>query len=638
MKKDSKVKFFKGISFWIFLILAAIMLSNFFGSKDRIESLTYSEFKKKLSSGRIKSVKVGKEELAGIYVDVNGDLVKFKAIAVEDIKLVDELQNRGIEFEGAVEKGWFQMIIFSFGPILLFIFIWLFILNQMRSGGKQAMSFGKSRAKRHVKDKKKQITFDDVAGLEESKEELKEIVEFLKNPKKFTRLGGKIPKGVLLYGAPGTGKTLLAKAVAGEAEVAFFSTSGSEFVEMFVGVGASRIRDLFEKGRKNIPCLLFIDELDAVGRTRFSGLGGGHDEREQTLNQMLVELDGFDTKEGVILIGATNRPDVLDPALLRKGRFDRHIAVPSPDLNERLDILKLHARKIKLAEEVNLDVVARRTPGFVGSDLANIVNEAALLAGREDAPAVTIKHLEEAIDRVIAGPEKKSRIVSADEKKKIAFHESGHTLVALYLPNADPVHKVSILPRGPALGYTLQLPLEDRYLISEEEIFDKMAVLLGGRSAEELIFNMKTTGAHDDLKRATEIAYKIVTEYGMSEELGPITFDRDRDKIFLGRELAQGKEYSEKTAQLIDEGVKAVMDKCHIRAKNVLKENRDKLEKLAQVLMEKEIIEGDEIKKIVGIKVKKDKDIEKKEKTPRKKHIRKKVKTNGPGENKESSQ
>ncbi len=603
MKKDSKTKFYKGISFWVFLILAALLLSNYLKSKEGVKNLPYSEFRKMLSYGRLREVKVGEEEITGHYVDVNGNAVKFKTITVEDIKLVEELQKKGVLFEGVVRKGWLQMVIFSFGPILLFVFIWLFILNQMRSGGKQAMSFGMSKAKLHVKGKKKQITFDDVAGLRESKEELREIVEFLKNPKKFTKLGGEIPKGVLLYGAPGTGKTLLAKAVAGEANVAFFSTSGSEFVEMFVGVGASRIRDLFEKGRKNAPCLLFIDELDAVGRTRFSGLGGGHDEREQTLNQMLVELDGFDAREEVILIGATNRPDVLDKALLRKGRFDRHIAVPSPDLNERKEILQLHAKKIKLDENVDLDVIARRTPGFVGSDLANITNESALLAGRENAQAITLRHLEEAIDRVIAGPEKKSRLISEEEKKKIAYHESGHTLVALNLVNADPVHKVSILPRGPALGYTLQLPIEDKFLTSENEILDKIVVLLSGRAAEELIFGEKTTGSHDDLKRATEIAYRIVSEYGMSEELGPITFDRDRDKIFLGREMAQGREFSEKTAQLIDEGVRGVIDKCNNRSKDILRNNRDKLKNLADALIEKEIIEGDEIKIIVGIEV-----------------------------------
>ncbi|MFH1414533.1 MAG: ATP-dependent zinc metalloprotease FtsH [Elusimicrobiota bacterium] len=603
MKKDTKVKFFKGASFWIFLILAALLLSNYMGGKDTIKKIPYSEFRRMISLGRLESVEVGETDIKGTYINPEGNRVNFKTILVEDDKLVEELQANGVKFEGVISKGWFQMVIFSFGPILLFILIWLFMLNQMRSGGSQAMSFGKSRAKLYIKDKKKQITFNDVAGVEESKEELQEIVEFLRNPKKFTRLGAEIPKGVLLYGAPGTGKTLLAKAVAGEADVAFFSTSGSEFVEMFVGVGASRIRDLFEKGRKNAPSLLFIDELDAVGRTRFSGLGGGHDEREQTLNQMLVELDGFDSREGVILIGATNRPDVLDPALLRKGRFDRHIAVPSPDLNERKEILQLHAKKIKLKRGVKLDVIARRTPGFVGSDLANIVNEAALLAGRENAVSVSMKHLEEAIDRVIAGPEKKSRIISIEEKSKIAYHEAGHTLAALHLPHADPVHKVSILPRGPALGYTLQLPIEDRFLISEEEIFEKLVVLLGGRTAEELIFRTKTTGAHNDLQRATDIAYRIVTEYGMSKELGPITFRRDRDNIFLGRELAQGREYSEKTAQMIDESVMAIIDECYKRAMKLLEENRESLIALADALVEREIIEGDDIKRICGLEI-----------------------------------
>ncbi|MFC2061425.1 ATP-dependent zinc metalloprotease FtsH [Elusimicrobiota bacterium] len=629
--KKANPKFFKGLSFWVFLVIAALMLSNLMGSKNKAEKITYSEFRNKLESGHLKKVKVSEDEIAGYYINLNGDAVKFEAAAVEDPGLVNELQLKGVEFEGDASKGWFQMILFNFGPILLFIIIWLLIIQQMRSGGKQAMSFGKSKAKLHIKDKKNKVTFESVAGLEESKEELQEIIEYLRNPKKFTRLGGEIPKGVLLYGAPGTGKTLLAKAVAGEAEVPFFSTSGSEFVEMFVGVGASRIRDLFEKGRKNSPCLLFIDELDAVGRSRFSGLGGGHDEREQTLNQMLVELDGFDSREGVILLGATNRPDVLDPALLRKGRFDRHIGVPSPDINERKEIIQLHAKKVK-AEGVDFDVLARRTPGFVGSDLANMVNEGALLAARENAKKVTMRHMEEAIDRVIAGPEKKSRVISEDEKNKIAYHESGHTLVALCLPNADPVHKVSILPRGPALGYTLQLPMEDRYLTSEDEILDKMTVLLGGRSAEEVIFNMRTTGAHDDLRRATEIAYKIVTEFGMSKELGPLVFQKERDKIFLGKDLAHGREYSEETARLIDKGAMEVISKCYERAKSILEKHRDKLEKLAQELIKREIIQGDEINKIVGIKVKKPaKPADKKETAKKKKSTRKK-KEEKPGE------
>ncbi|MBN2406914.1 MAG: ATP-dependent zinc metalloprotease FtsH [Elusimicrobia bacterium] len=601
MKKKGNAKAFRGLSLWVFLILAAVLLSNHLGSKEKVEQIPYSEFRIKLETGRLQKVKVSEEEITGYYTDVKGDAVKFRTVTVDDPKLVEKLQEKGVIFEGDVSRNWFQMVLFNFGPILLFIFIWLIILQQMRSGGRQAMSFGKSRAKLYIKDKKKRLTFNDVAGLEETKEELQEIVEFLKNPRKFTRLGGEIPKGVLMFGAPGTGKTLLAKAIAGEAEVPFFSTSGSEFVEMFVGVGASRIRDLFEKGRKNAPCLLFIDELDAVGRSRFSGLGGGHDEREQTLNQMLVELDGFDSREGVILIGATNRPDVLDPALLRRGRFDRHISVPNPNKNERMEILQLHAKKVKLAGDVDFNVLARRTPGFVGSDLANIVNEAALLAARENAPAANMHHMEEAVDRVIAGPEKKSRIISEEEKRLIAYHESGHTLVALHLPKADPVHKVSILSRGPALGYTLQLPIEDKFLTSEDEILDKLTVLLGGRSAEEIVFGIKTTGGHDDLRRATDIAYRIVTEFGMSEVLGPMAFQRDRDKIFLGRELAQGREYSEKTAQLIDDGVKKIVENCHARARKILEEHRDQLNKLAETLVEREVIIGDDIKKVVGM-------------------------------------
>jgi len=601
MAKKSKPKFYKSLSLWLFLILGAVLLSNYLGQKEEIKSIPYSEFREKLEAGRVEKVSIADEKITGTYIDVNGDTVNFETVSVNDPNLIEKLQSKGVVYEGEVSKNWLEMVIFNFGPFLLFILIWLIILNHLRSGGKQAMTFGKSKAKMYMKNKAKNVTFNNVAGLDEAKEELQEIVEFLKNPKKFTRLGAAIPKGVLLYGAPGTGKTLLAKAVAGEADVPFFSASGSEFVEMFVGVGASRIRDLFEKGRKNAPCLIFIDELDSVGRSRFSGLGGGHDEREQTLNQILKELDGFDSREGVILIGATNRPDVLDPALLRKGRFDRHVGVPRPNQKERKEIFQLHASKVKIAEDIDFDVLARRTPGFVGSDIASIVNEAALLAGRENAKKVTRHHIEEAIDRVIAGPEKKSRVISEEERKKISYHESGHTLVALHLPNADPVHKVSILSRGPALGYTLQLPIEDKYLTSENEILDRITVMLGGRTAEELVFGEKTTGAHDDLRRATEIAYKIVTEYGMSDELGILTFQRDRENIFLGKELAQGREYSEKTAQMIDEGVKNIMERCHKRAKQILTENRDKLEKLAEELMKREIIESDEIKKIIGL-------------------------------------
>ncbi len=601
MKKDTKNKnkFMKSISFWLFLILAAVLVSNYLAGREDVEEIPYSRFREKLQAGRISSVEISEQEIEGIYIDPSGEEVKFEAVRVEDPDLVNDLREQGIMFEGVVSDTWLHTLAFSFGPILLFIILWLFILNSMRRGGRDAMKFGRSKAKLHVKKKKDDITFNDVAGLDETKEELQEIVEYLKKPDKFTALGAKIPKGVLLYGPPGTGKTLLTKAVAGEAGVPFFSTSGSEFVEMFVGVGASRIRDLFDKGRRNAPCIIFIDELDAVGRSRFSGLGGGHDEREQTLNQILKELDGFDAREGVILIGATNRPDVLDPALLRKGRFDRHIGVPRPNRKERKEIFELHAKSVKINKKIDFDVLARRTPGFTGSDIANIINESALLAARARARSVNMHYIEEAIDRVIAGPKKTSRVISEKEKRKISYHESGHTLVAFKLRKADPVHKVSILSRGSALGYTLQLPVEDRHLVSEKEILDKMAVMLGGRSAEELIFGEKTTGAQDDLRKATEMAYKLVAEYGMSKELGPVTFQRDRENIFLGKELAQGSEYSDKTAQLIDQGEKNIIEKCHRRAAEILEKYRDRLEALAEKLIEKEEIEAEEIKKII---------------------------------------
>ncbi|MGM0441239.1 MAG: ATP-dependent zinc metalloprotease FtsH [Elusimicrobiota bacterium] len=618
-KNKKKQEFFKGFSFWIVLILGAILLTGYLGNQKEVEEIAYSEFRDKLDAGRLQQVEISEEEITGTFLSsTTGEEVQFKTTVVEDTELVKDLREAGVEFKGDISSGWLQMALFNFGPILLLIVIWIVIMNQMRSGGKNALKFGKSKAKMHVKKKEKNITFDNVAGLEEIKEELQEIVEYLRNPKKFTRLGADIPKGVLLYGAPGTGKTLLTKAIAGEADVPFFSASGSEFVEMFVGVGASRIRDLFERGRKNSPCIIFIDELDAVGRSRFSGLGGGHDEREQTLNQILKELDGFDSREGVILIGATNRPDVLDSALLRKGRFDRHIGVPRPNINERKEIFQLHAKDVKMDDDIDYDVLSRRTPGFVGSDIANIINEGALLAGREEADKVTMHHIEEAIDRVIAGPQKKSRVISDEEKEKIAYHEAGHALVALHLENADPVHKVSILSRGPALGYTLQLPLEDKHLTSEVEITDKMTVMLGGRIAEQLIFNEKTTGAQNDLRQVTEMAYKLVTEYGMSDELGPLTYDKDKEKVFLGKDLAQGREYSEETAQLIDKGVKNIIDKCLKKARKILTDNQDSLRKLAEELIEKEIIESDELKRIVGLAPDNNKE-EKEEKSDREK-------------------
>ncbi|MDH5174293.1 MAG: ATP-dependent zinc metalloprotease FtsH [Elusimicrobiota bacterium] len=590
-------KFLKGLSLWLIIILVGMLFARLMRPQEYKE-IDYSEFKSYLRSGQVGEVLISEALIKGTFTNEKGEVVKFRTVPVEDPKLVEELEAYGVKYKGEVRKNWFSVVLFNFGPILLFIFIWFMLIRSMQAGGKQAMSFGRSRAK--LMDQSKQrATFGDVAGVEEAKEELQEIIAFLKDPKKFQKLGGKIPKGVLLYGAPGSGKTLLARAVAGEAGVPFFSASGSEFVEMFVGVGASRVRDLFTQGRKNAPCLMFIDELDAVGRHRFAGIGGGHDEREQTLNQLLVEMDGFDTREGVILIAATNRPDVLDPALLRPGRFDRHIMVPNPDLKGREEILKVHTRHIKLAPEVDLKVIARRTPGFVGSDIANLVNESALLAAREDKKAVGMKELEEAIDRVIAGPQRKSRMISEREKKIIAYHEAGHTLVAKLIPGTDPIHKVSIIPRGPALGYTLQLPLEDKYLATKTEITNKLTVFLGGRAAEELTFNELTTGAENDLHQATEIAHKMVCEYGMSDKVGPLTLRKKESEIFLGRDFAKEKAYSEKTAQMIDQEVKKIMEDCRNRAKELLGKNRAKLDRLAKALIEKEILVGEEVEKIL---------------------------------------
>lgn len=509
--------------------------------------------------------------------------------------------SQNVKFYSEIDKGWFWSLLINFGPVILIFVLWYLWSKQLQNGGKQAMMFGKSRARMYAGKNKSPVTFKDVAGCEEVKEELKEIIDFLKDPKKYQRLGGKIPKGVLLYGPPGTGKTLLAKAVAGEAGVPFFSVSGSEFVEMFVGVGASRVRDLFEQGRRNAPCLLFIDELDAVGRHRFAGIGGGHDEREQTLNQLLVEMDGFDTKEGVILIASTNRPDVLDPALLRPGRFDRHIVVPVPDIKGREEILKVHTRKVKISPDVDLSIIAQRTPGFVGADIANLVNEAALLAARKNKEVVEMDDFDEAVEKVVAGPARKSRVISEREKKIIAYHESGHTIVAKLIPGCDPVHKVSLVPRGPALGYTLQMPQEDKYITTKQELLNKMAVLLGGRETERIVFNDVTTGAQNDLLKATEIATKMVTEFGMSEKLGPWTLRKREEEIFLGRDyLTKEKMYSESTAKVIDEEIKMLIDTATKRAEEIISKNIDKLHILANKLIEKEVLSAFEIDEILG--------------------------------------
>ncbi len=604
-----KNKFLKGISLWVVIILAALMFANMSTKSKPPEDISYSEFKSYIKSGNIEECEIGAESITGTFINDAGKKNSFRTVVVADSRLVEELDMLGVKYRGKKEKNWLTALLFNFGPILLFILVWVFLIRSMQGGGKQMMGFGKSKAKMMDTKKKKKTTFDDVAGLDEVKEELKEIISFLKDPKKFQNLGGKIPKGVLLYGAPGTGKTLLARAVAGEAGVPFFSSSGSEFVEMFVGVGASRVRDLFNQGKKNAPCLLFVDELDAVGRRRFSGIGGGHDEREQTLNQILVEMDGFDTRQGVILIAATNRPDVLDPALLRPGRFDRHVAVTSPDIKGREAILKVHARNVKLDKDIDLSIIARRTPGFVGSDLANLVNEAALLAARHDKKTVEMEEMEEAIDRVMAGPERKSQVISEREKNIIAYHESGHAVAASMLEGTDPVHKVSIVPRGPALGYTLQLPIEDKYLITKSELMNKMTVLLGGRTAEELFFKEVTTGAENDLRRSTDLAHRMVCEWGMSERIGPITLKEREGETFLGMDIAKGKEYSEKMAETIDAEVKRVVETCKKRAGEILTKNRSKLKKLADTLVKSESLNGDEVARILGImkKTKKEK-------------------------------
>ncbi|MBN1823830.1 MAG: ATP-dependent zinc metalloprotease FtsH [Endomicrobiales bacterium] len=588
-----------GLILWFSVFVFLLYFMQSMRQKGLEQEIPYSSFKSQLKSGQIVKVTVAPELIRGQYKSDDGKVVNFKTVPMADPKLVEELEQHGVaQYAGNVDRGWLMPFLLNWGPMILLILFWLWMMKGMQTGGKQVMSFGRSKAKLQS-TKKTKVTFKDVAGCDEAKEELEEIIEFLKDPARFQKLGGKIPKGVLLFGAPGTGKTLLAKAVAGEAGVPFFSSSGSEFVEMFVGVGASRVRDLFDQGRKSAPCLLFIDEIDAVGRHRFAGIGGGHDEREQTLNQLLVEMDGFDTKEGVILIAATNRPDVLDPALLRPGRFDRHISVPNPDLKDREEILKVHAKSIKLSPATDLTVIARRTPGFVGADLSNLVNEAALLAARKNREAVEMQDMEEAIDRVIAGPQKKSRMISDREKKIIAYHESGHTLVAKLTPHADPVHKVSIIPRGPALGYTLQLPLEDRYLTSKEEILSRLEVMLGGRVAEEIVFGEITTGAQNDLAKVTQIAHKMVTEFGMSEKIGAISLKRPDEEIFLGRDITREPRYSEKTSEIIDEEVKRIIDEAQAKAGKVLRKNKKTLDKLASRLIEKEILDAEEVDRIL---------------------------------------
>lgn len=586
---------------WIAVFVIAVLIFNKPGAKQA--ELDYSEFKNKVSAAEVSDLTVAPGIISGMYKNEKGEFAPFKTVRMEDPELVGQLSAAGIKYKAELDNSWVSNILFNVLWIFLLIGLWWFIfLRPQRNDGRSAMNFARSKAK--MQDPSQQtVTFKDVAGCEEAKEELEDVIKFLKNPKKFQKLGGKLPKGVLLYGAPGTGKTLLAKAVAGEAGVAFFSASASEFVEMFVGVGAARVRDLFDQAKKNSPAIIFIDELDAVGRRRFAGIGGGHDEREQTLNQLLIELDGFESKQGIILMASTNRPDVLDPALIRPGRFDRHISVPAPDLKGREEILKVHAKKVKLGPDVDLKTVAKGTPGFVGADLANVVNEAAILAARADKEAVSKSDMDEAVERVIAGPQKKSRIISKKEQRIIAAHEVGHTVVARLTNHSDPVHKVTIIPRGQALGYTLQLPLEDKFLTSKSELLDKLCILLAGRAAEEIVFGEITSGASDDLNKTMAYARKMVVELGMSEKLGPIALPNGEEgEVFLGRDLSRHTIYSQELVRTIDEEIMNLIKSSYARAKDIINKNRAAFDKLVERLLEKEVVDAAEIDEILGLK------------------------------------
>jgi len=598
----------RSMAVWIFILILFIMVILFFKSNTEKEwPLTYTQFIQQVNNGNIAAVKIKGLEVKGILTEEvsiplgkgEATIKRFRVILpAEDKDLPQKIWENNPEavIEAELPGGsiWVKTLATAL-PLLAVLFLWILLMRQMQAGGNKAFSFGKSKAKM-IDGKMPRVTFDDVAGAEEAKEELREIIEFLKDPKRFQKLGGRIPKGVLLLGPPGTGKTLLAKAVAGEAGVPFFSMSGSDFVEMFVGVGASRVRDLFEKGKKHAPCILFIDELDAVGRHRGAGLGGGHDEREQTLNQLLVEMDGFETNEGVILLAATNRPDVLDPALLRPGRFDRRIVIDMPDLRGRLGILKVHTRRVPLDDDVDLEIIARGTPGMSGADLASMVNEAALLAARRKKDKVSMAEFDEAKDKVLLGPERKSKILKEDAKRTTAIHEAGHAVVGSYLEHADPLHKVTIIPRGRAAGLTYFLPTDDRLEYSKDWCLDTITLLLGGRVAEELVLNRIGSGAQNDIKEASKLARKMVTQWGMSEKLGPITYGDHDEQIFLGKEIAVRKDYSERTAQEIDEEVKRIVHECYLKAKKILTDNMDKLHRVANALIEREVLTGDDIK------------------------------------------
>ncbi len=585
--------------FWIILACVLVLLWQVVkAAKTRPDkAITFTEFVADVDSGKVKKVQISNGiDVKGVYKDNSADLHTLIPANYPDIYKI--LQDKGVEIEikEASGSGWVSILLNAF-PFILLLGFWIFMMRQMQSGGNKALSFGKSRARLHSTQQKK-VTFKDVAGVEEAKEELQEIIEFLREPAKFQKLGGRIPKGVLLIGSPGTGKTLLARAIAGEASVPFFSISGSDFVEMFVGVGASRVRDLFEQGKKNAPCIIFIDEIDAVGRHRGAGLGGGHDEREQTLNQLLVEMDGFESNEGVILVAATNRPDVLDPALLRPGRFDRRVVVGRPDVLGREAILRVHTKKIPLGDDVDLSVLARGTPGLSGADLANLVNEAALNAARQNRKVVMQIDFELAKDKVLMGAERKSMVMSAEEKKNTAYHEAGHAVVAALMPHADPVHKVTIIPRGMALGVTMQLPIDDKHSYHKEYLETQMAILMAGRIAEEMFMKHITTGAGNDIERATDLARKMVCEWGMSE-LGPISLGQKEEQIFLGREIAQHRDYSEATAIRIDEEVKRFVENGYSTSKKIIEDHRDALVMMAEMLLEREVLDGAEVLQIV---------------------------------------
>jgi cell division protease FtsH len=587
---------YKNLVFWAIIIVVMILLFNLFSKpRQTILEKSYSDFMYAVENNKVVEVETQGRNIA--WKDTDGK--NYKTYAPEDPEMIKFLREKRVAIQAKKEgESPFWQILFNWFPMLLLLAVWLFFLRQVQVGGGKALSFGKSKAKILTKEHNR-VTFENVAGIEEAKGELEEIISFLRDPKKFTRLGGRIPKGVLLIGAPGTGKTLLARAIAGEADVPFFTISGSDFVEMFVGVGASRVRDLFLQGKRNAPCIIFIDEIDAVGRHRGAGLGGGHDEREQTLNQLLVEMDGFESNEGVILIAATNRPDVLDPALLRPGRFDRQVVVPVPDVKGREEILRVHTKRTPLASDVDLAVLSRGTPGFTGADLENLVNEGALLAARLEKDKIEMIDLEQAKDKVLMGVERKSMIIPLEERKNTAYHEAGHTLVARMTPGTDPIHKVTIIPRGRALGLTQQLPIDERHTYPKDYLLNNITILMGGRAAEELVLKHQTTGAGNDIERSTELARKMVCEWGMSEKIGPLACGQKEEQIFLGREFAQHRDYSEDTARLIDDEVRSIITQSYSKAKEIIVKNMETLHQLASTLLEKEVLDGHQIDQII---------------------------------------